>query len=504
MQAYYNGRNMGRADITVQTNGAVSVSWSRNILNPAPPALPLPQDPAIVTVINTYAQDPAYLALVNTPVGYSSVDLPRSNTGDNMMGTFIDDAIYNYLNTDAVATNDVDLFFNNAGGIRADWCWNGLDWVSTGCVAGEHAAGLLTYGDMFTVLPFGNATVVGKMTGAQILEVLHYGPNVAGVIQPAGLKYSYFKYTDPDTTHLGPSPYAWGAYDVTILDKSTGTYQPLDLTKTYSVGTNEFLAPAGGDGYGGFKYMTDITYWGDMLNAVNAYVYQNYGTPANSYRGPDNDGTLDGRILRNGNGDNTYDAGEIVPLTILHHNDSHGNIDQGAYVGYTQLATLIKQERLHNPTRTLLLSSGDNIQGDAMSYYFKTAPTGFTSDGTAIAEPTMHMQPLIKAFNAMGYDAMTLGNHEFNFGGETFVNILKQANFPILQANVADTGAYGLAAANVQPYVEKHIGDIDIAILGIGNHRIPNYELPSNIPGLDVLRPDRQDAGAFRPAPPIQ
>ncbi len=43
-----------------------------------------------------------------------------------MMGTFIDDAIYDYLNTDARPANDVDLFFNNAGGIRADWCWNGV------------------------------------------------------------------------------------------------------------------------------------------------------------------------------------------------------------------------------------------------------------------------------------------------------------------------------------------------------------------------------------------
>ena len=50
------------------------------------------------------------------------MDLPRSNTGDNMMGTFIDDAIYNFLNTDGKPENDVDLFFNNAGGIRTDWC----------------------------------------------------------------------------------------------------------------------------------------------------------------------------------------------------------------------------------------------------------------------------------------------------------------------------------------------------------------------------------------------
>ncbi len=83
-------------------------------------------------------------------------------------------------------------------------------------------------------------------------------------------------------------------------------------------------------------------------------------------------------------------TGPIVPLTILHHNDSHGNLYKATFVGYTQLATLIKQERAYNPDRTLLLSSGDNIQGDAMIYYFKTAPPGYTSDGTPIAAPAAH------------------------------------------------------------------------------------------------------------------
>ncbi len=130
---------------------------------------------------------------------------------------------------------------------------------------------------------------------------------------------------------------------------------------------------------------------------------------------------------------------------------------KATYVGYTQLATLIKQERLHNPTRTLLLDSGDNIQGDAMSYYFKTAPTGFTSDGTPIADAALHIAPIIKLFNSMGYDAMTLGNHEFNFGSDVFTSVLEQATFPLLQANVTEDPAhpYGLAAVNVQPYVEK-------------------------------------------------
>ncbi len=178
-----------------------------------------------------------------------------------------------------------------------------------------------------------------------------------------------------------------------------------------------------------FKYMTNITYWGDMLNAVNAYVAATYGTAATAYKGPNGDGTLDGRIGLNGDGDTTYDAGEIVPLTILHHNDSHGNLAKGTFVGYTQLATLIKQERLHNPDRTLLLNAGDSIQGDAMMYYFKDAGGGIASDGTVLP-PALQMNPFIAVMNSMNYTAMTLGNHEFNFGSKVFVDIFYPGQFP--------------------------------------------------------------------------
>ncbi len=477
VQAYSNGRTVGRADVTVTSTGAVSIVWSRTTGFTA--GL---EDPTVKAVVTSYATNPDYLAIVNEPIGYSAVDLERSDTTDNMMGTFIDDAIYNALNTDATAENDVDIFFNNRGGIRTDWCYVGGDWLNAGCVAGIHDAGLLTYGDMFTILPFGNATVVGEMTGAQILQVVNYGPNVAGVIQPAGLKYKYFSYKDANP---GPQPYAWGAFDVCVMNKDTDTCDPLEMDKTYKVGTNEFLAPAGGDGYSAFKYMTNISYWGDMLNLVNSYVQANY-TDTNPYMGPNGDGSLDGRIVRDG--DDT--TGSIVPLTILHHNDSHGNLVKGTYVGYTQLATLIKQERAHNPDRTLLLSSGDNIQGDAMSYYFRTAPTGFASDGTPLA-PDLQMAPIIKAFNSMDYAAMTLGNHEFNFGKAVFTSVLGQANFPILQANLIDNGEYGIASVPVKPYVEDIVGpeEIKVAIIGIGNHRVPNYELPSNIPGLTFTDP---------------
>jgi len=147
VQAYYNGRRVGDADMTFDPGTkAVTVSWQNLVVDPKGT-----EDPTVKALIGTYVNAPTYQGLVNTPIGYSAVDLPRGDgKADNMMGTFVDDAIYNYLNTDGVPANDVDLFFNNAGGIRTDWCFNGLAWVNTGCVGGTHAPALLTYGNMFT------------------------------------------------------------------------------------------------------------------------------------------------------------------------------------------------------------------------------------------------------------------------------------------------------------------------------------------------------------------
>jgi 5'-nucleotidase/UDP-sugar diphosphatase len=493
VQAYYNGRQVGRADLTFDPGtGDVTVAWQKLAVSTTGV-----KDPTVDGIIQTYSSDPDYQALINQPIGYAQVDLLRNYNGDAMMGDFVDDAIYNALNADTEPANDVDMFFNNPGGIRTDWC-DAPDLANPGqyiwsnnaadCNPGlwTHDPMLLNYGQMFTILPFGNATVVGEMTGAQILELLDQAATLGkGAIQPAGMAYKFYSYSDGLP---GPQPFAWGAFDACVVNRSSGKCDSLDMKKIYRVGTNEFLAPAGGDNFSAFKYMTNITYWGDMLNAVNAWVSANY-TMASPYKGPNNDGMLDGRITRDGNNN----GGSIIPVTILHHNDSHGNLVKGRYVGYTQLASLITQERAHNPTRTVLLNAGDQIQGDAMMAFYKTAPLGYSSDGTTLP-PELRTHPMIAAMNAMTYTAWTLGNHEFNFGNEIFKAVLEQSTAPVLQANLEDDGRYGIAEVPVSPYTTLVLpdgahGDIRLAILGIGNHRVPNYELPSNIVGLTFTDP---------------
>ena len=496
-QAHYNGRKVGRANITVDITGAVSVSWSRlwvcaaNNTGTADCPTVTPEDATIKGLITTYASDPWYQAEINRVVGFTNVPLVRNYNGDSLMGKFVNDAIYNDLNTDSDPANDVDMVFNNPGGLRADITFPVTSTLPV----------TLTHGMLFNVLPFGNATVVGEITGARLLELLNQSASLSkGAIQVAGIRYKFYCYGTFVENPLTPckDPWAWGAYDVRVNETgdlhNIDSYRPLDLNATYRIATNEFLAPAGQDNFFAFKYVTNISYWGDMLDGVESWVNTTY-THDNPY-----DGMLDGRITQNGTNEYNPDNPDlIVPVTILHHNDSHGNTDKGAYVGYTQLATWINKYRAFNPERTLLLNVGDDIQGDAMAYYFKSAFTGYGADGTLLPT-TLMTNPIIAEYNAMDYTAVTLGNHEFNFGNYVFTGTLGQATFPILGANIIDDGRYGLAEVGIEPYITTTVPgpngemDIDIGILGIANHRVPNYELPSNIPGLTFTNPITETA----------
>ena len=119
-------------------------------------------------------------------------------------------------------------------------------------------------------------------------------------------------------------------------------------------------------------------------------------------------------------------------ITILGTSDMHGNIWGFSYEdnaetannGMARLYTYIQQVRAENPN-TILIDAGDDIQGTIMTddLYNKTPEES---------------HPVIAAMNYMGYDAMTLGNHEFNWGIPTMQTILSQAEFPVLAANVTD------------------------------------------------------------------
>ena len=78
-----------------------------------------------------------------------------------------------------------------------------------------------------------------------------------------------------------------------------------------------------------------------------------------------------------------------------------------------------------------------------MMYYFKNAAQGTTADGTPLP-PSLWQNPIVAVMNAMAYNGMLLGNHEFNFGSEVFTSTFSQAGFPDPGRERQRLGAYGI------------------------------------------------------------
>ncbi len=145
-----------------------------------------------------------------------------------------------------------------------------------------------------------------------------------------------------------------------------------------------------------------------------------------------------------------------VQIVIMGTTDVHGNIYPIDYftgnekkVGLAKIFTKVKEIRSANKN-TLLLDSGDFLQGTPLTnYYGRIAPT--------------FMNPMIKAMNLMKYDALGIGNHEYDYGIDNLKKAVKDASFPLLSAN---TYFYGKNETVFKPYVIKNINGINVGIIG--------------------------------------
>ena len=165
-------------------------------------------------------------------------------------------------------------------------------------------------------------------------------------------------------------------------------------------------------------------------------------------------------------------------VVILSTTDMHGRIFPVDYytnkydnVGIAKVATLVKQARKDDPD-LLLLDSGDTIQGTPLEYLHNkrnnTPP-----------------DPMMLTMNALKYDAMAVGNHEYNFGLKVLEKARSEAKFPFLSANTYETAAKGTASTHYQPYIVKEVQGVKIGILGLTTPGIPSWENVPNYAGLE-------------------
>jgi 2',3'-cyclic-nucleotide 2'-phosphodiesterase / 3'-nucleotidase len=165
-------------------------------------------------------------------------------------------------------------------------------------------------------------------------------------------------------------------------------------------------------------------------------------------------------------------ANHTAELTVMATADLHGYVLNWDYFkdapftgasegGLAKVATLVDQVRAdRGADATLLLDTGDTIQGSMLANYVaKVEP--FTETGV--------MHPMAVAMNAMGYDAMVVGNHEFNYGLPFLRAFEAQADFPLLGANVRDatTGAPAFSPSTIETVNLKGHKPIKVGILGL-------------------------------------
>ncbi len=196
-------------------------------------------DSATEALIDFYAEQANPRA--KRVVGTAADTLPRqpNPAGESPLGSVIAEAMLTVTAQPAAA----GAALMNPGGVRADL-----------------KPGAITYGDIFTVQPFGNQVVTVTLTGAQLLRLLEQqwkDPNKPTVLSPAGLSYTY----------VDSAP----AERKVVADSVRVAGQPLNPVATYRVSTNSFLA-AGGDGFTVFTEGTDKTVGPTDLDAFESFL----------------------------------------------------------------------------------------------------------------------------------------------------------------------------------------------------------------------------------------
>lgn len=149
-------------------------------------------------------------------------------------------------------------------------------------------------------------------------------------------------------------------------------------------------------------------------------------------------------------------------ITIFHTNDVHGHIlPSGDAGGSAVLSNYLKAQK----SPYLLLDAGDVFQG---------TPEGDLTGG----------EVPIRIMNELGYDAMTLGNHEFDKGQKQLKKLIEISNFSVLGANVIDKRTKQIVKW-LEPYYIKEIYGVKIGILGLVTSAMPYITMPEVRRGLE-------------------
>ena len=171
----------------------------------------------------------------------------------------------------------------------------------------------------------------------------------------------------------------------------------------------------------------------------------------------------------------SWSVAQVKELYIYHTNDTHSRIEpidenssdrNAGSAGYVRRATLMEQLRQENPD-LLLFDCGDFSQGTPYYNLYKG-------------------EVEVQLMNAIGYNAATIGNHEFDFGLENMARIFQLANFPIVCANYDFTGT--VLESIVRPYIVLERKGVKVGVFGL-SPKLEGLVQQSNCEGVVFLDP---------------
>ncbi|HMD70818.1 MAG TPA: bifunctional UDP-sugar hydrolase/5'-nucleotidase [Bryobacteraceae bacterium] len=173
-------------------------------------------------------------------------------------------------------------------------------------------------------------------------------------------------------------------------------------------------------------------------------------------------------------------AAEVRSLTILHSNDLHARLLplENHHGGFASLATVVRRERA-GCTDCIYLNAGDLVQGTPVSTIFKGLP-------------------VYEISNLLGFDAATLGNHEFDYGWQQVRRFLETAKYPIVSSNVVDVAGKLMTS---EPYVILKVNGLRVAVIGAMTDTLPALTNPRAVGEwhpLPVLATARRYAAELR------
>jgi 2',3'-cyclic-nucleotide 2'-phosphodiesterase len=191
----------------------------------------------------------------------------------------------------------------------------------------------------------------------------------------------------------------------------------------------------------------------------------------------------------------------VVDLRILETTDLHASLVNYDYyqtkadnrIGLVKTATLIRTAR-NEVTNSLLFDDGDHLKGNPLGEYLARI--------RGIHKGKIH--PVYRAFNFLDYDAIAIGNHEFNYGLDFLNSAIKGAKMPVINANVFSVKKdkpyftpYVILKKNVVDQTgEKH--ELNIGVIAFMPTQIMKWD-KTNLEGKVIAKPIVDTAKEFIP-----